>query len=110
MKLYADYLEERTNDFILCHEGYGFATYRYLNDKQVYIVDVFVSKEHRKLHIATQLADEIVLRAKEKGCVELIMTVVPSTKNSTTSLAVVLAYGMLLKSASQDLIIMKKDI
>ncbi len=110
MSLYAQYLTERTDDEIIETE-YGFCTYRYLNDdKSVYIVDIFVIPEQRKSGVASQLADEVVKEGKLNGAVELLGTVIPSTKNSTTSMRVLLGYGMRLHSAAQDLIIFRKDI
>lgn len=109
MSLYAEYLRERTDDDIVENEK-GFATYRFLNEQQIYIVDLYVKPEFRKMGVASSLADEIIEIGKAKGCVQVLGTVVPATKNSTKSLQVLFAYGMTLMSASQDLIIVKKDI
>lgn len=110
MSLYADYITERTNDRII--EGpHGFVSYRFIDDgKTVYIVDIFVVPEARKALNASHLADMVVSEAKEKGCTTLLGTVVPSTKNSTASLKVLLGYGMELQSASADLIVFRKEI
>lgn len=108
--LYAKYILERTNDSII-ETDYGFATYRYLDGGMtVYIVDIFVLEDHRKDGWASFMADEIVKEAKEKGAITLIGSVVPSVKNSTTSLRVLLGYGMTLGSATNDLIVFRKDI
>jgi len=89
----------------------GFATYRYLEDgKTVYIVDIYIIPELRKNGEAAMLADKIVAEAKERGCVELLGSVVPSMKNSTTSMKVLLGYGMSLSSAANDFIIFRKEI
>ncbi len=108
--LYAQYLEERTKDKILeC--PFGFATYRYLDEnKTVYIMDIFVSPEKRKEHWATTLANAIVKEAKEKGATKLLGSVVPSMRNSTVSMKVLLAYGMTLDSSANDYIIFRKEI
>lgn len=110
MSHYAEYLRERTSDQIIetCE---GFVTFRYLNDfKTVYIVDIYVLPEERQNKVASDLANDVVELARKEGCVELIGTVMPSAKNSTTSLQVLLGYGMTLKSASENCIIMRKDI
>lgn len=108
--LYAQYLRERTSDEIIESER-GFASYRFLNEgKSVYIVDIFVVPDYRQTGEASALADKVVAIAKERGCTELLGTVVPSTKGSSTSLAVLLGYGMTLASAEHDLIVFKKDI
>lgn len=107
--LYAQYLSERTNDQILENEQ-GFITWRFLNDKQVYIVDIFVKKEFRKTKVASTLADYVCSIAKNLGYKQILGTIVPSTKGSNASLRVLWGYGMTLFSAEPDLIIMKKDL
>jgi GNAT superfamily N-acetyltransferase len=110
MSLYAEYLRERTRDEIF-ETPEGFATYRYVNDgKSVYIIDLYTTPEVRKLGVASAIADCIAEKAKAKGCLEMLGTVVPSTRNSTISMKVLLAYGMELQSADRDLIIFRKEI
>jgi ribosomal protein S18 acetylase RimI-like enzyme len=107
--MYAQYIRERTQDSIIENEE-GFATFRFLSPTQCYIIDIYTKPEHRKTGAASKLADQIAEIAKERGCTELIGTVVPSTNNSTTSLKVLFAYGMHLDSASDNLIVCKKEI
>lgn len=108
--LYARYLLEHHGDLIIEDEQ-GFATYRLLPDgRSVYIVDIYVVPEHRKLNFASTLADRVVEAAKIRGCSELLGTVVPTAANSTTSLRVLLGYGMTLKSASDNLVVFSKSI
>lgn len=108
--LYAQYLKERTDDFII-ENGAGFVTYRYMNEgKAVYIVDIYIVPELRKSGAAAGLADRVVEEAKAKGATELLGSVVPSTKNSTVSLRVLLGYGMTLVSSTNDFIVFKKEI
>lgn len=109
MSLYADYIKEHRNDQCIESDN-GFCTYRYLNDKQVYIIDIYIIPSHRKTQEASKMADLVVKEAKEKGCTQLVGTVVPSAKNSTDSLKVLLGYGMSLDSSSNDLILFKKEI
>jgi GNAT superfamily N-acetyltransferase len=108
--MYAKYLTERTSDSILeTHQGY--ATYRYLNDgKTVYIIDIYVLPDFRKLGVAATMADTIVDEAKVKGCTEVLGSVVPTAKGSTESLKVLLGYGMSLQSSAIDFIIFRKEI
>lgn len=107
---YAKYLIERTNDRVL-ENDYGFATYRFINDtKTVYIIDIYVEPAYRNQNKASELADQVVAIAKEKGCDQLIGTVVPSAKGSTTSLKVLLGYGMSLNSAANDIVVFGKEI
>jgi predicted GNAT family acetyltransferase len=108
--MYAQYILERTDDLIL-ESKEGFATYRYMNDgKAVYIIDIFVLPQHRKEGIAARLADQIVIEAKAKGATELLGSVVPSTKNSTISMQVLVGYGMTLASSSNDFVVFRRDI
>lgn len=110
MSLYGDYILERTTDRII-ESPSGFATFRYLDGgKAVYIIDIYTIPEERKKGAAAALADMIADEAKERGCVEMLGTVVPSTRGSTASLKILLAYGMTLKSAGNDLIIFRKEL
>lgn len=110
MSLYGDYLTERTQDQII-ETDTGFATYRYMNDgKSVYIVDIYTVPKERKKGGASMLADFIATEARAKGCTEMLGTVMPSTKGSTSSLKVLLGYGMELQSAMSDLIVFRKDL
>lgn len=109
MSMHAEYLRERTHDQILETEE-GFATYRYIDEKTVYIIDLYVRPDFRKTNKASLMADSIVLEAKEKGCTKLLGSVVPSTKNSTISLKVLLGYGMSLQSSTNDFIVFQKEI
>lgn len=107
--LYAQYLLERTDDKIL-EDKKGFITWRYVNEKQLYIVDIFVKKQFRKKNVASKLADMVCSIGKNLGYTEVLGTVVPSTKGAEDSLKVLQAYGMKLYSADRDIIIFKKDL
>lgn len=108
--LYSRYLQERTEDHIVETEQ-GFASYRIVNEgKSAYIIDIYVVPETRKAGVASTLADTIAGLAKSKGCTELLGSVVPSAKGSTSSLKVLLGYGMTLKSSSNDFIVFSKEI
>lgn len=107
--LYAQYLLERTHDKIV-EIPEGFATFRFLNEKQCYLIDIFILPEFRKSGIATKLADKIAEIAKQKGCTELLGTVCPSAKGSNASLKVLWSYGMTLESSDRNMIVMKKEI
>lgn len=110
MSLYAKYLTERTNDRIL-ETARGFATYRILSEqKSVYIVDIFVDSDFRKSGEAAQIANQVAEIAKKEGCIKMHGSVVPSLKNSTDSVRVLLAYGMKLQSSAQDFIVFEKDL
>lgn len=107
--LYAQYLMEKTDDQIIETDS-GFATYRYMGNETIYIVDIFIQKGFRGYTHATNLANIIVEEAKTRGCKKLVGTVIPSNKNSTDSLKVLIAYGMKLESSGPDLIVFSKEI
>lgn len=111
--LYSQYIKERTFDSIL-ETSEGFATYRFVHttggNKAVYIVDIYTVPELRNSGVAKRFADEIVKEAKEKGCNELFGTVVPSTKNSTISMKVLIAYGMTVSGTGNDVVVFRKEI
>ena len=109
MSLYADYVREISTDSII-ETPEGFATYRYLSDKTVYIVDIFVKPEFRHKHYATELADCIIKEANEKGCIEVLGTVHPQSKTADVRLKAQMAYGFKLHSISNGAIILRKDI
>jgi len=109
MSLYADYIREISTDRII-ETPEGFATYRYLSDKIVYIIDIYVKPEFRHKHYATELADCIVKEAQVKGCTEVLGSVHPSSKTADVSLKAQIAYGFKLHSVSNGAIILKKDI
>ncbi len=109
MSMYARYLKEKTNDDIL-ERDHGFATYRFINADKVYITDIWIDEEFRRQGAASRLADEVVALAKDRGCKELIGSVVSGNKGSSDSLRVLLAYGMTLHSVVGDIIYFRKDI
>lgn len=110
MSQYADYIMERTDDLIIEIDT-GFAHYRFFDDGEtVYIVDIFVPKHMRGGRIATHLADLVCDEARRRGFKKLLGSVQPSAKESTTSLKVLLGYGMKLKSAGHDAIFFEKEL
>lgn len=109
MEQYARFCEEFNGDQVFWNDV-GWVQYRYLNDRQVYIVNIWVDLEQRKEGQASALADKVVGLAKLRGCTELVGTVVPSAKSSTASLKVLLGYGMRVDSSANDLIMFKKEI
>jgi ribosomal protein S18 acetylase RimI-like enzyme len=109
---YAKYVMERTEDLIV-ETAEGFVTYRYVNHDglpSVYIVDIYVDPDFRNVGAASKLADIVVKEARDKGATRLLGSVVPSTNNSTTSLKVLLGYGMTLHSATNDFIVFRKEL
>jgi predicted GNAT superfamily acetyltransferase len=108
VSLYAQYIQERLGKHIV-ESDKGFATYYFINEG-VYIEDLYVVPEARQSGEATRLADEIASIAKQKGYTKMYGSVKPTSKNSTTSLKVLLAYGFELLEAGPDAVILVKGI
>ncbi len=106
--MYKDYLEERTDKRMLETE-HGFAIYSFTQDS-VYIEDIYVQPDFRQSSAASEMADTIAEVAKQRGIRVMLGSVVPTTKGSTTSLKVLLAYGFKLDSSANNFIVMKKEI
>ena len=100
---------EKTDKTIIETEK-GFITYSFTDKDTCYIQDIFILPDFRKSNEATKLANQVVDIAKAKGCKKLLGSVVPSSKNSTDSLKVLLAYGMTLDSCTNDFILFSKSL
>ena len=109
MSMYGDYIKERLGDEIYETEQ-GFATYRFLDEKTVYIVDVYIKPDFRRSRAASNIGDTIVELSKKQGATKLIGTVTPSAKGSTESMRFLLNYGMRIQSAKENLIVLEKEI
>lgn len=107
--MYGDYITEGRDDYII-EDEYGFASYRYLGDNIVYIIDIYVVPERRKLKHSFILVDQVIKASKLRGCTKLLGTVIPSAKNSTISLRLLLGHGMKLQSSTNNMIIFERDI
>lgn len=108
MSLFGKYISERLGHGIV-ENDHGFATYSF-EPQGVYIRDLYVDPDHRHNKAASKLADQIILKAKERGCTKVFGSVQPSTNNSTDSLKVLLAYGFKLSSCTNDFILMEMSI
>jgi GNAT superfamily N-acetyltransferase len=110
MSLWAEYLKEREG--IETIEALdGFATYKLFPDtKECYIIDVYTKKEARKSGLAAGLADQITEIAKNHGCTILTGTVDPRLPSATTSVMVLVSYGMRLLRAEPSKLVFMKEI
>lgn len=109
MSLYKNYIEEKSDKLIL-ETDKGFIVYQYPDPTTVYIEDIYILPEFRKEYIGTAMANQIVQEAKQKGCTKLIGSVIPTTKDCTSSLAAFLAYGMKLDSCTNNFILLSRSI
>lgn len=107
-EMYADYLKE----FSVKHMFYndkGFAIYE-INDQDCYIQEIYVKPEFRDCKVAKELQAEVTKIAQEKGCTRLLGSVIPSIKQASTNLSMLLKDGFKLDSSSVNFIVVSKDI
>lgn len=109
LSLYGQYLKERTGRGILESKD-GFATFEYVTDDVVYIVDLFVTPKKRKSRIAANLADKICEQAVKDGKKYLLGSVDMTAKGAETSCKVLEAYGMRIHKVAQPMIFYVKPI
>ncbi len=108
MSLHKEYVEERLGKHMIESEK-GFVIYSFTEDS-VYISDVHISKEHRRSGEASRFGDIVTEIAKCKGYKKILGSVQPSTKGSSESMQMLLAYGFKLDSSTNDFILLKKDV
>lgn len=108
MSLYSDYYAERLGKSVL-EVPQGFAVYK-IEEDFVYIEEIYVVKEHRKSGVAKDMADAIAHVAKLEGAKRMFGSVSVNAKNATTSMKVLLAYGLEVSHLKDDLIVFVKDI
>lgn len=108
MSLFAKYKKEREGKETLERE-HGFATY-FFHEDFCYLEDIFVDLKHRQEGLAAQMADEVCAIAKAKGYSKLMGSVNTRTNNVTTSIKVLLAYGMQFHDVQGHMIFFSKEI
>lgn len=108
MSLFKNYKEEREGAIVV-ENDYGFASAIKL-DEHLYIDEIYVLPEHRKLKVAANLADELAEIAKELKYTRLLGSVDINANNSTISLKVLLAYGFYLYDTNGSMIYLEKGI
>jgi ribosomal protein S18 acetylase RimI-like enzyme len=91
MSLWTDYLKEREG-FESVETQYGFATFKITNG-EMYIRDLFVLPDFRRLGKATELADMLTDIAYERRCTLLLGTVSLGLASTTDSVKALLFYG-----------------
>lgn len=110
MSLYAEYVKEREEKFVIENEE-AFCKYG-INEKEkyCYIEDLYVRPESRKSGIGQRMTDFICIIAKNKGCKKVITSMVPSAKGSDYSMKVILKYGFRLRSSDYNVIYFEKEL
>lgn len=109
LSLYGQYLTERSNRGILEIDN-GFATFEYLPDDIVYIVDLYVVPEKRKNHVASEIADKICEQAIKDGKQHLLGSVDTTAKGASDSMKVLEAYGMKVHKVSGSMVYFIKPL
>lgn len=106
--LFAQYKKEREGAYVIEDEN-GFATAIPLDD-YFYIDEIFVAKGYRNQDFASSYADKLVLKALELNYNKILGSVDVNANGATTSIKVLLAYGMKLKSIEGNIIYFEKNI
>lgn len=108
--MWHDYLKEREGVEVV-ENGYGFATYRFVTEG-CYLVDLYIKPEHRRGGHASHLGDLVCEVAKARGVTKLIgsVSLSPGVADPTTSIAVLLAYGMRVAGLSGEMLYFEKEI
>jgi ribosomal protein S18 acetylase RimI-like enzyme len=91
MSLWCDYLKEREG-FESVETQYGFATFK-ITDGEMYIRDLYVLPDFRRLGKATEVADLLTDIAYERRCKILSGTVSLGLPSTTDSVKALLFYG-----------------
>lgn len=109
ISLYAQYLKERGSYGIVeCKEG--FATFDYVSEDVVYLIDVYVIPEKRKSKIATNLVNEISKEAKKSGHKIMLTSADTRANGIETAIKAIEAYGFKLFKAEEPMLFFSKDI
>lgn len=108
LSLYSDYILERENRECI-EDPEGFVTFKVFG-KECYIQDIYIVPLKRRSNKATELATQVEVIAKERGCTIITGSVCPSAKNSTDSIKVLIAYGFKLMKSEPDLIWFAKEV
>ena len=109
LSLYGQYLTERTSRGILETE-HGFATFDYITDDTVYIVDLYVVPEKRKSHVASEIADKICEEAVKLGKKYLLGAVDLTANGAENSVKVLEAYGMKVHKVVEPMVFYIKPL
>lgn len=103
------YHEEREGKLYLSNP-HGFAFYKFEHD-YCYITDIYVEPEFRKENIASKIADEITVIAKDKGYKFLVGSTDIRAKGHKVSMLSLLHYGFeAFRITDNSIIFYKKEI
>ena len=108
------YLFEGEEMHVLKRE-WGFCTYAFdfvsgAIENHVYIQDLYVDPKYRKSGVASDMADDVVRIARERGVHALYGSVSLHRRGAETAMKILAAYGMRLFAAQSNVLWFKKDI
>ena len=101
-----DYFKETQNlDYF--ENEYGFILYK-IQDTNLHIQHMYVKPEARAMKVGTLLADDLVAKAKEAGCITMTGDVESLNLKATESLKFILSYGLEIVNILEDEILLGK--
>lgn len=107
--LYAMYIKERENKEII-ESDKGFVTYKFFDNGECYIQDIYVIPSERKTGLSTKMTDEVAQIAKEKGCNALLGSICIDDKAASKNMQIWLNYGFKIHKNMGPMIYLRKDI
>lgn len=109
MSIYSDYLKEVMNKELL-ETSEGFALFSFPDQHTCYIEEIFISPKSRNNNLASNMADQIAIIARERGCNTLMGSVNTSIRNPTTSIEVLIRYGFKFVCSTPECLFFRKEI
>jgi ribosomal protein S18 acetylase RimI-like enzyme len=101
-----DYFKETQNlDYF--ENEYGFIMYK-IQETNLHIQHMYIKPEARAMKVGTILADELVTKARELGCITMTGDVDSLNLKATESLKFILSYGLEIVTISEDEILLGK--
>lgn len=105
---FAKYLEETSHKRMFEIEE-GFFIYQ-VNGKELYVQEVYVDPEFRRLGIASLLDQKAIEIAKENGCEYIKGSVITSSPKATESMKFQLSLGYKIAYSDRDIIYLIKNV
>lgn len=107
--MWADYLKEREGKETIAAPGKGFIVYKIVGD-ECFICDAYTVPHHRSSRVCWDLADKVSDIAKRAGCKLLTASICPSLPGASVSMQAQLSYGFKIVKASEDWIVLAKEL
>lgn len=105
------YQKERQGAELEHEPGKGFATWKLLPDQQaIYLIDIFVSPDFRRLGVASALADRVAARGKAAGMPKMLGTVDARSETRTEAIKAILASGFEFTRVDGQMLVFTREI